>query len=68
MAIAEALKRRADAIKASLVAQYKPSWTLRTAMKMIWSLKRDEWITRFAMTPLADDLKSRGVRLRDRTQ
>lgn len=64
-AIKDALKRRAEAIKDSLVAQYQPSWTLRTAMKAIWSLKRDQWITRFAMTPLAADLKSRGVHLHD---
>lgn len=54
---------RADAVKKSLIAQYKPSTILRVGIEAYWFWKKREWIKRFAIERVAGDLGKRGIRL-----
>jgi hypothetical protein len=56
-----AILDRADAIKNSMVAQYRPNWALRQGVNGLWWLNRDKWVQRFAIAPIIADLAKRGL-------
>jgi hypothetical protein len=56
-----AILERANAVKDSLVAQYKPAFWLRQGINVYWAINRSAWINRFAMSRVIDDLKRRGI-------
>jgi hypothetical protein len=58
----DAIISRADAIKDSLVAQYKPSWALRAGIGAYWPFKKSGWVDRFAIQKIDADLKDFGIR------
>lgn len=57
----DAVLARANAIKDSLVAQYQPDWVVRQGINGLWLWKRKSWTERFAIGPMTDDLKKRGL-------
>jgi hypothetical protein len=56
-----AILARGDALKDSLMAQYRPDWRLRAGIWSLWKLKRWEWVERFAIDPIRADLRNRGL-------
>lgn len=61
-ALKSAITKRMDAVKDSLVAQYKPAWGLKLGMAACWRLKKDEWVDRFAIEKVAAALKDYDIR------
>jgi len=53
---------RADALKASLVAQYQPSSVLQAGISSYWWLKKKDWVDRFAIQRVKKDLDELGIR------
>ena len=57
----EAVLTRADALKDSLVEQYKPSATLKAGIASYWWLKKKSWVDRFVIAKVSEDLDKRGI-------
>jgi hypothetical protein len=53
---------RADALKASLIAQYQPSSVLQAGISSYWWWKKKDWVDRFAIQKVGKDLSDRGIR------
>jgi hypothetical protein len=62
-ALNDAILARADLLKQRLIEQYQPAWFFKLGIQSYWRLKRAEWVRRFAIDPVRQDLAKRGVRL-----
>jgi len=58
-----AIIKRADALKASFIEQYRPGFIVRAGIDGYWWLKKKKWVDEFAIKKVADDLHNRGVEL-----
>jgi hypothetical protein len=57
----EAILQRADAVKDSLVAQYRPDRLFQAGIWGLWKRNRKKWVQRFAMDVIEADLVNRGL-------
>ncbi|MGE5271888.1 MAG: hypothetical protein ACM3JG_19680 [Thiohalocapsa sp.] len=60
-AIRVAIAARADAVKDSLVAQYRPDWVLRQGIGVLWAWNRWKWIEQKAIAPILANFRQRGL-------
>jgi hypothetical protein len=60
-ALRVAIASRADALKDSLVAQYRPDWVLRQGIRGLWMWNRWKWIEQKAISPIQVNLRDRGL-------
>lgn len=56
-----AVTGRVDALKDGLIKQYKPAWLLNAGMTFFWWKNKAKWIEEYAMKPVRDSLKTRGI-------
>ena len=60
-ALRVAIGNRADVIKDSLIAQYRPDWFLRQGIRALWAWNRWKWIEQKAISPIQANLRDRAL-------